>query len=198
MNVIFDLGGVVVTWDPIEFIKHTVENKQIHHLLRKELMDHQDWLDLDRGILSVKDAVARAAKRTALSEEEIQHILNAVPPFLKPIAESIQLVKDLKKNGNKLFVLSNLHIASLNYLEKKYSFLDLFDGKVISCRVNKIKPEPAIYQHLLDIYNLDLGETIFIDDVEINTKAADNLGMMTIKYKNPDQCRTELVRLGCL
>jgi putative hydrolase of the HAD superfamily len=198
VNVIFDLGGVVVTWDPLEFIYNTVENKQKQQILRTEMVNHPDWIDLDRGILTMKDAVTRGAKRTALSEAEIQQFLEAVPPFLNPIPESIQLVKELKKNGNKLYVLSNLHIASINYLEREHSFLDLFDGKVISCRINKVKPEPGIYQHLLDIYNLDIGETVFIDDVEINTDAAADLGMMTIKFENPDQCRAELVRLGCL
>ena len=198
MNVIFDLGGVVVTWDPIKFVNTTVKNKQNQHILLTEMVNHPDWIDLDRGNLSEEDAVVRGAKRTALSKSEIKQFLRAVPPFLAPIPDSIQLIKDLKRNGNKLFVLSNLHIASIDYLEKNQTFLDLFDGKVISCLINKVKPEPGIYQHLIDIYNLKISETVFIDDMQINTDAAADIGMKTITFENQDQCRTELGNLGCL
>jgi putative hydrolase of the HAD superfamily len=198
VNIIFDLGGVVVTWDPSEFVKNTVEDKQNQQILQTEMVNHPDWIDLDRGILTEGDAVQRGAIRTGLPEFEIQRLLRAVPPFLTPIPDSLKLVKDLKTNGNKLFVLSNLHIASITYLEKNHSFLDLFDGKVISCRINKVKPEPGIYQHLLDFYKLEIDETVFIDDMEINTKAAADLGMKTITFENPDQCREELEKLECL
>lgn len=198
MNVIFDLGGVVVTWDAVEFVKTTVKNQQNQQILLTKIVNHPDWLDLDRGVLSEEDAVTRGVERTSLSKSEIQQFLHAVPPFLKPIPDSIQLVKELKRNGNKLFVLSNLHTASINYLEKNHSFLELFDGKVISCRINKVKPEPDIFHYLLNTKNLEIGETVFIDDMKINTEAAADLGMKTITFENHDQCRMELEKLGCL
>lgn len=197
MNVIFDLGGVVVTWDPNDFVRKTVKNKKKQHVLRSEIVDHSDWIALDRGTLSLDEAIRRGAERTGLPESEIERLLEAVPPFLMPVPGSIQLVKDLKKNGNKLFILSNLHVASINYLEKKQSFLELFDGKVISCHINKVKPEPDIYQHLLDRYKLKVAETVFIDDMEENVKVASDLGMKAIIFENPEQCRRELENLGC-
>jgi putative hydrolase of the HAD superfamily len=91
-----------------------------------------------------------------------------------------------------------MHVASITHIEKEYSFWDLFDGQVISCRINKVKPESDIYQHLLDRYRLNINETVFIDDTDINLKAAADFGIMTIKFDNPDQCKQELVNLGCL
>jgi len=198
VNIVFDLGGVLVTWEPSEFIKSTVKNKQKQQVLRTEILDHPDWIALDRGTLSSQDAIQRGAKRTGLPKTEIERMLEAVPPFLTPVPESIQLLNELKKNDNNLFVLSNMHIASITYLENNYSFLDLFDGKIISCRINKVKPEPDIYEYLLCNYRLLANDTIFIDDVEINVKAAANIGLKTIKFENPNQCRRELEALGCI
>jgi putative hydrolase of the HAD superfamily len=124
--------------------------------------------------------------------------MQAVPPFLTPIDKSLQLIQELKNNNNKLYVLSNMHVASITHIEKEYSFWDLFDGKVISSRVHKVKPESDIYQHLLDRYRLNINETVFIDDTDINLRVAADLGIMTIKFDNPDQCKQELVNLGCL
>jgi putative hydrolase of the HAD superfamily len=155
------------------------------------------WVELDRGTLSEEEAIGRGSRRTGLPESELKRFMHAIPPFLTPIEKSVQLIQELK-NNNKLYVLSNMHIASITHIEKKYSFWDLFDGQVISCRVRKVKPESDIYQHLLESYRLNIKDTVFIDDTDINLKAAANLGLSTIKFENPDQCKRELVNLGCL
>lgn len=198
MNVIFDLGGVVFTWDPDKLIADIFENKEVHQVVRSEIINHHDWVELDRGTLSEEEAIGRGSRRTGLPESELKRFMHAVPPFLTPIDKSVQLMQELKNNSNKLYVLSNMHIASITHIEKKYSFWDLFDGQVISCRVRKVKPESDIYQHLLESYRLNTKDTVFIDDTDINLKAAANLGLSTIKFENPDQCKRELVNLGCL
>ncbi len=198
MNVVFDLGGVVFTWDPDKLIADIFENKEVHQIVRSEIINHHDWLELDRGTLSEEEAIGRGSRRTGLPESELRRFMQAVPPFLTPIDKSLQLIQELKNNNNKLYVLSNMHVASITHIEKEYSFWDLFDGKVISSRVHKVKPESDIYQHLLDRYRLNINETVFIDDTDINLRVAADLGIMTIKFDNPDQCKRELVNLGCL
>ena len=198
MNVVFDLGGVVFTWDPDKLIADIIDNKEIHHIVRSKIINHHDWNDLDRGILPEEEAIQRGSNRTGIPESELRRLMQAVPPFLIPIDDTVQLIQDLKNNHNKLYVLSNMHIASINHIENKYSFWDLFDGTVVSCRINKIKPDPDIYQYLLDTYQLNINETVFIDDTAINLKTAADLGITTIKFENPDQCRNELEEIGCL
>jgi len=198
LNIIFDLGGVVFTWEPDKLIADTIDNKDIHHLIKEGIINHSDWVDLDRGTLSEDEAVKRGSMRTGLPESQIKRLMRAMPLSLTPINESVKLIEDLKKNHNKLYILSNMHHSSINHLENKYFIWDLFDGKVISCRVNKVKPEYEIYQHLLDNYHLIISDTVFIDDVDVNLKAAADLGIKTIKFENPFQCRGELVKLGCL
>jgi len=86
--------------------------------------------------------------------------------------------------------------ALLEHLENKYSFWEIFEGKVISCRLNLCKPEPAIYEYLLKTYDLAAASTVFIDDIDANLSAAKQFGMQTIKFENPAQCERELRELG--
>ncbi len=74
----------------------------------------------------------------------------------------------------------------------------MFDGIVISCRIQKVKPEIEIYEHLLTEYQLEATETIFIDDTSENLAAASSIGIQTIKFVDPPQCRQDLVDLKCI
>jgi putative hydrolase of the HAD superfamily len=89
-----------------------------------------------------------------------------------------------------------MHFASIDHLESAHSFWDVFDGRVISCRLNLCKPEAAIYEHLLQTYALQASETLFIDDVQQNLDAAANLGIGTLRFENAAQCERELRALG--
>jgi putative hydrolase of the HAD superfamily len=198
LNIIFDLGGVVFHWEPKKLIADTIENKDIHQKLLKGILRHQDWIELDRGSLSEEEAIKRGSQRTGLPESEILKLMQAVPPFLTPIEESVKLIQRLKNHNNKLYALSNMSHASIDYLEKTYSLWNLFDGKVISCKIQKVKPEADIYHHLIDTYQLNVNYTVFIDDTEINLETARYLGIKTIKFENADQCQRELAALGCL
>jgi putative hydrolase of the HAD superfamily len=198
LNIIFDLGGVVITWDPDDFAAHIFTDPETRKIARKHILDHGDWIEMDRGTLTPKEAIKRGAQRSGLPESDVNRLIHAVPAFLTPIKESVQLLQELKEYGSRLFVLSNLHPASINHLEKEYSFLELFDGRVISCRIKKVKPEAEIYQYLIDSYNLDIENTVFVDDMEINLKAAAKFGMKTIHFENTIQCRRDLEALGCL
>ena len=91
-----------------------------------------------------------------------------------------------------------MHVASISYLEKKYAIWDMFDGIVISSRIQKVKPEIAIYEHLLTEYQLNASETIFIDDTSENLTAASSIGIQTIKFVDSHQCKRDLVSLKCI
>lgn len=92
--------------------------------------------------------------------------------------KSFDFVRACKASGYKLYILSNWDPESFPELVKKYpAFLALFDGIVISGDCGYVKPDPAIYQHLLNTYNLDPQDTFFIDDVIQNVQAARDAGM---------------------
>ncbi len=195
MNIIFDLGGVVLTWNPDNIINEIFTDPKICDLVRKEVFQHKDWLDLDKGTLEPHDAINRFVFRTGLEIYDIQRLMEFVPHSLTLINGTVDLIHRLKHQGHRLFCLSNMHQDSYAFIQKKYSFWDFFEGIVISSHVKSIKPEPAIYRCLLEKYSLIPGDTVFIDDMPINLEAAANLGIQTIQFKNAEDCEKKLTAM---
>jgi putative hydrolase of the HAD superfamily len=193
---VFDLGGVVVRWDPDAIIARVFEDPAIRTQVKAGVFEHPDWLELDRGTLGREAAIARAAQRTGIPASDMKRLLHAVPPSLVAFPDTVELLRRLKKKGYPLYCLSNMHFASIEYLEQQESFWEVFDGRVISCRLNLCKPEAGIYEHLLQTYALDAAETVFIDDVQKNLDAAAKLGIRTLRFESAAQCERELRALG--
>jgi putative hydrolase of the HAD superfamily len=198
LNLVFDLGGVVVRWDPDAIIAGVFSDPRIRARVKADVFGHADWLELDRGTLGREEAIARAAERSGVAPSEIKRLLHAVPPSLVVFPETVELLHRLKRKGHPLYCLSNMHFASIEYLEKMHTFWNVFDGAVISCRLQLCKPEAGIYEHLLRTYALDPAETLFIDDVQKNLDAAAKLGIGTLKFENAAQCERELRALGLI
>ena len=198
MNVVFDLGGVVFDWRPEALLRQEFADPAIRERVREHVLLHRDWVELDRGSISLDDAVDRGAQRSGLPAAEVARFLAAVPPSLTPIVATIDLIRAVRNAGHSLFVLSNMHHASIDFLEQEHAIWDLFDGTVISCRVNKVKPEPDIYATLLAEFHLDAAATVFIDDLEENVAAAAAMGIHTIRFTDAAQCRRDLERIGGL
>ena len=196
MNVIFDLGGVVVRWDPDAIIAGVFSQDDMRNKAGQAVFAHPDWIELDRGTLGRDEAIRRAAQRSGIPEADIRRLLLAVPASLVPFPDTVDLLYRLKARGVPLYCLSNMHFASIEHLEREHKFFEVFTGKVISCRLNLCKPESAIYQHVLATYSLAPQDTVFIDDVDVNIAAAARLGIRTIQFKNAAQCERELRALG--
>jgi putative hydrolase of the HAD superfamily len=192
MNVVFDLGGVVVAWKPDEIVARAFADPDDRRLARREIIGHPDWLALDRGTLSYDDAVVRGAKRTGLSEAAVRALIDSVPASLVADAEAVALLHRVKAGGHDLYCLSNMPAASIEHLERVYSFWHLFTGVVVSSRVRLCKPEPEIYACLIDAYRLRAPDTVFIDDTVVNLNAAAGFGLRTIHFQSVQQCEAEL------
>ena len=198
MNIVFDLGGVVFHWQPDKIIESVFSDIKTQQIIKTEIFNHRDWVELDRGTLDLQQAIHRGALRTKLPFSDIAYLMNKVPQFLTPIDDTIELLNSISETDNKFFVLSNMHFSSITHLEKEYPIWDIFDGKVISCRIQKVKPEIGIYQYLLSTHNLVAEETVFIDDMDINLTRAASLGIQTIKFTSASQCRQALSELKCI
>jgi len=189
-NVVFDLGGVVLTWDPAAILHSVLTEAGPRDVVRREVFEHDDWQELDRGTLSPDIAQARFAARTGLSPHDIGRLMDRVAPSLTPIAQTLDLIRRIKARGHRLFCLSNMHLQSIRYLEQQYDFWHLFDGIVISSYIHMIKPEPEIYTHLLTKHNLRPDETVFIDDLQVNLDAAAEQGIRTVRFVSPHDCES--------
>lgn len=192
MNIVFDLGGVVFSWQPDAIISSIFGDVDSKRLVRKSIFEHPDWVELDRGTIPLPQAIDRGAARTGLPARDIERLLDAVPRFLVPIEATFELIRSLAGTGHRLYVLSNMHLASIAHLQANYDIWDLFDGIVFSCSVRMVKPERGIYEHLLKEHRLDPADTIFIDDVAENLAVAASFGIRTIHFSDPEQCANAL------
>lgn len=197
-NIVFDLGGVVFSWEPEALVANVFAEPDVQTQVHAEIIGHADWLELDRGILPRQEAILRAAVRTGLAVSAVSELMRQVPLALCVIPGTVDLLYRLRERGHRLFYLSNMHVASIEHLERAYTFWDIFEGGIISCRIHLIKPEPAIYTSLLEKYGLDIAETVFIDDTEINLAAAVKFGLRTIHFEHPGQCEEQLRELDII
>lgn len=196
MNIVFDLGGVVVAYDRVALLAELYPDPTLHAAVRTVIDGHFEWPEMDRASLSEEDVVARAAHRAGIDGRELARFVERMSVAWKVMPDTIDLLHRLRAKGHPLFCLSNMHPASTAYLERSFTFWELFTGKVISCHVGLCKPEPAIYTHLLERHGLAGSETVFIDDLEPNLAAAREFGIQTIRFEDAAQCARDLRALG--
>lgn len=198
MNVVFDLGGVVIRWDPELIVSRYTDDPQLRRVLLDGIFKQPDWVELDRGTLPLDRALRRAAERTGLSLETITDAYAAVAPTMVPIEATLRIIERAKSAGARLYCLSNMHRTSIESLNRRFGITDMFDGSIISCYEKTVKPEPRIFQLLLKRYDLAADECVFVDDTKTNTDAARDLGFKTVHFRSPEQCTRELESMGAV
>ncbi|MBM3217703.1 MAG: HAD family phosphatase [Candidatus Rokubacteria bacterium] len=196
MNLIFDLGGVLVTYDRPALLAEIFSDPAAHDRVHGAL--YADWVEVDRGTLALDDAITRAATRAGMSERDVAHIFRGMSHRWVGMPESIDLLYRLKDKGHRLFCLSNMGVDSIEYLDVTQTFWDAFDGIVVSRRVGLCKPEREIFAHVLERFGLNAAATVFIDDVDVNVEAAARLGIHTIRLESAARCERALRALECL
>ena len=195
-NVIFDLGGVLIYFNPRELIEKIFVDFDEKPYALVQAVHTKPWLDMDRGKLTVPE-VAQALAGT-YDSAQVSHFLASIPTYLHPLADGLQILQEVKSRGYKVFVLSNLSGYAHEAVLRHAGFFDLFDGAIFSYQVGFAKPDPEIYQALLTKYNLVADECVFIDDLVKNIDAGKALGIDGIVCDDHTKVRGELVARGIL
>jgi len=194
-NVIFDLGGVLITWRPEEIIATVFDAPDLQALIKREVFQHPDWLRMDHGHLEETDAIQRFHGRTGVPLAKLEELLEFVRESLTPIPESIELLNELAAQGIDLYCLSNMPAFRFDYIRPLYPFWDHFKGIVISGVVKMIKPDREIFEYLLTKFQLQPSASVFVDDYPINLEGAQGVGLRTILFRDAHDCRRELQSL---
>jgi putative hydrolase of the HAD superfamily len=194
-NVIFDLGGVVLDWNPDAILQGYYTDPSARAAMKSALFKHPDWLQLDRGTLSESEVLERLQQRTGRPEQELHGLFEAIRSSLKPKAETVVLLQRLAQRQVPLYCLSNMAASTFAYLREQHAFWDAFRGIVISGEIKMAKPECEIFEYLLRRYALSASETVFVDDHAPNIQAAQKLGLHTVWFRDAAQCALELERL---
>ena len=195
-NIIFDLGNVLINFKPEQFLLRYTKDKNRITKFISNIIQSDTWLKLDRGIMSIKNARDDFISAYPEETELIKIFFDHWQEMLTPISKNVNLLKELKSNGYRLYILSNYIIEAYEYVKERYNIFSLFDGLVISGKINIIKPEREIFQFLLQNYNLNPEDSVFIDDVKQCIDQAGKLKIKTIHYLPNTDLRSELRKLG--
>lgn len=197
-NLVFDIGNVLISFQPEVYL----DSFDFYPALRKHIFQtvfkSRYWEELDRGTITEEEALKCFCREAPEVEMHIKRVLEGWKDILRPIPGTIELLTELKNKGYKLFVLSNYHKAAFERTFSENDFFSLLDGKVISYEVKRVKPEREIYEHLLKVYGLKSGETLFIDDMEVNIRGAEQVGFHTILFQGADKLKADLKAINIL
>jgi len=194
-NIIFDLGNVLISFKPAEFLaRSSYSNEQIEIILNDVFLSHE-WLELDNGDITLSEAIKSISGKSSLSEEELGAIFDLRTEIMFPIADNIKLLPELKKRGYRLYFLSNFPADIFPKIKNDNFFFKYFDGGIISAEVRVSKPERRIYEILLMRFSLKPEESVFIDDIEKNVLSAVETGMHGIHAYSPEIVSSELEKI---
>lgn len=199
-TVIFDLGGVLIDWNPkhlfTETYFDTVEKRD--YFLRE--ICSPDWNEQQDAGYSIVDATQDLIKKFPEWESPIRDFYGRWTDMLGgPIAGTVDIFREIKKEGRlKTYALTNWQEGLFDIALVRYNFLHWFDGRVVSGIEKTRKPFPEFYQILFDRYKVNPAETVFIDDSLRNIKAAEALGLHCIHFTDPASARAGLVNYRVL
>ncbi|MEJ5228538.1 MAG: HAD family phosphatase [Pseudothermotoga sp.] len=193
-NIVFDLGRVLIQWDPYGYMLKNF-GEPVATFLNDNLFEAREWNLLDKGELEEDLLWQMMLERFPQYAQHITHMKENVLQILLPIEENTKLLPQLKTMDYKLYVLSNFGKRGFDYVYKTYEFFKYFDGMVISYRVKQIKPDSQIYKILIENYNIDPSKSIFIDDKLENTQTAQKIGFKVIHLKDHTVLKGELQRI---
>lgn len=194
--IIFDYGNVLLEWNPRLVYRRYFPNDAAGMEIFLKEVNFMEWnAHQDRG-RTFKEGVAD------LSAEfpQYAHLIQAyhdhwVDSIGEAYWETVEIMKQLKQAGYPLYGFSNWSAETFPYAREKYDFFDLFDDMVISGAVGYVKPEPEIYQIMLEKIGRPAQECLFIDDSLPNIKQAEKLGFVGIHFQSAEQLRIKLQRL---
>ena len=190
-NIVFDLGRVLIKFEPKEYIEQNVPEEKREDFYNG-IFGSTERLMLDRGTLSYEDAKKIFKERVPGADKQIDRLFDVdLFEILQPIEENVKLLSKLKKKYN-LYILSNFHQPAFEHIFKKYEFFRLFDGHTVSCYYYLLKPEKEIYDTLIDKFNLIPEETVFIDDTKVNIDACEKEGIRGIHLPDYTELKQKL------
>lgn len=190
-HIIFDIGNVVLEWQPEHILRTVFGVADTEELLQKTFLS-PEWKAYDHGVMTTKELKEQLALNLRCSVMAIESLLQNVVVALRPVPDVVELIQQLKQHGYICYALSNMPVDVFHSLFEEHGFWHLFDDIIISGQVKMSKPEPEIFKFVLDKHNLTAEQCIFLDDSKANVDAADKLGFTTIKVINPQQAIDEL------
>ena len=192
-NIVFDIGGVLVDFIPTRYLKHIGLNDNESELFSNIVFFGQEWSEYNSNKINVNDMKEILSKNHPQYANIINKIITNIDYnyILFEKHDTSQYLKQLKNEGYKIYLLSDLSKDSYSF-NKKFDFFNYIDGGVYSFEIGSNKPNEINYKVLLKKYNIIPNETLFIDDNINNINAGNKLGIIGILYTNLKQVKKEI------
>ena len=196
-NIIFDFGGVVMDWNPRYFFKdYFKDDEKMEYFLKNIATD--EWnIEQDRG-RSLADGTDFQVEKHPEWEKELRAYYDNWTMMLKSdIPENVEILRKLEHSKYELFGLTNWSAETFPFALENYDFFKIFKDKIVVSGAEKmIKPDPEIWNILLERYQIKAEESVFIDDNFKNIEAAKKLGFICVHIKENTDLKKELRNLG--
>ena len=197
-NIVFDMGNVMIRFDPQYFItREGITAPEDRKLIMNELFLSLEWAQMDAGVLTEETAEPLILERFPdRLKDTVRRLLNNWSDPRDTIPGMESLVQRLKDAGYGIYLLSNASKAQHVYWPK-VPVHRLFDGKLISCDVGYVKPMKEIYRIFTDTFGLLPEECVFIDDAANNVAGAVACGWQGIVFHgDAEELSRKLAALG--
>lgn len=188
--IIFDFGNVLLEWNPrYVYQRFFPDDPEGMERFLKEV-NFMEWnLHQDQG--------RPFAEGVAILSKEFPHYSHLIQAYHdhwtdslgESLAGTVEILKELKQAGYPVYGLSNWSAETFPHARQKHDFFDLLDDMVISGEVGHVKPNPEIFQIMLDRIGKPAYECLFIDDSLANIQQAQKLGFATIHFQSPERLR---------
>ena len=196
--VVFDLGGVLVDWNP-------------RHLYRKLFEDTAEMEDFLANICTAEwnlqqDAGRSFAEACAQLKIEYPDKARMIDAWFErfdemiagPITGTVDILAELRERRLPIYALSNWSAETFPFAQKRFEFLRWFRAIFLSAEVRLVKPDPRIFTCFCERFALRPEQIVFIDDLQHNVEAARKSGMHSIQFRDPGSLREELLQLKLL
>jgi 2-haloacid dehalogenase len=196
-TIIFDLGGVLVDWNP-DYVYNSIFKKEEDRHWFYQNVCTPDWNEEQDAGRSLADGTALLINKFPDQEANIRAYYHRWPEMLRgPIQGTVEILRQLKESGQyKLYALTNWSAETFPIALHRYDFLHWFDGRLVSGEEKTRKPFKEIYELLIDRFAIDPTKAIYTDDNVRNLYPAQELGMHTIHFLSPQQFGEELKQAG--
>ncbi len=195
-NVIFDVGKVLVEWEPLVAMKKLGFDDATAKAVAAATTDSPEWDESDRSVGTDEEILAMLIGNAPEYEKEIRTFWENISLPIYQYDYARAWIRELKSKGYGVYILSNYGRWTYQNTTEALSFLEDVDGAVFSYQVHQMKPEPEIYQTLLTKYGLKAEECVFLDDRQVNIDGAKAQGMEGIVFTSYEEAVERLKEYG--
>ena len=194
--IVFDIGNVLAPFLWEDCLRDHGHPEEMVMRIGRATVKHPLWKELDRSATLEEELIEEFMANDPEIASDIRKFLLYSDTAVQEYDYSADLIRSLKEHGYQVYLLSNYGGRNYQYALEHFAFIRHVDGGVISYEVGSIKPEPEIFEALIEKYGFHPEEAVFLDDLKTNIDAAAQHGFHTIQFSDLDQALEEMRSLG--